>query len=113
MADGDSLKKLYESYYHESEIRIVPGTRGKARWLRRNLSLRRLYHSLFGNYVAEILSRSRGRVLDVGCGTGGFIEELRDLGRDPFGVEPSPEAARLCREKGLAVQEGLFSQSPP
>lgn len=107
---GDFLKKLYESYYHESEVRPPAKTLRRASSLKRNLPLRRLYHVLFGNYVAEILSGSRGRVLDVGCGKGEFMEELKRLGRDPFGVEPNPQAARFCGDKGLPVQEGLFGE---
>ncbi|MBN1106660.1 MAG: class I SAM-dependent methyltransferase [Deltaproteobacteria bacterium] len=107
---GDGLKRLYDSYYSETEFRLPSKIWGWAFSLRRNLLLRRFYHFLFGNYVGEILGRSVGRVLDVGCGKGGFMEELRRLGREPFGVEPSPEAALLCRKKGLPVQEGLFGE---
>lgn len=40
-----------------------------------------------------------GRVLDVGCGTGGFLVELRALGYDTEGVSPAPELTRLARER--------------
>lgn len=41
-----------------------------------------------------------GRVLDVGCGTGYFLEALPpDL--EPWGVDMSETAVRMCRERGL------------
>jgi SAM-dependent methyltransferase len=106
----DSIEKLYRSYYHESELQFARKTWRKTPWIRRNIVLRRLYHSLFGNYRSEILSRSKGRVLDVGCGTGVLLEELRSLGRAPFGVEPDPKAALLCQEKGFSVVRGFFGE---
>lgn len=44
----------------------------------------------------------RGRVLDIGTGTGTNLRLLRDLGYgEVAGLDSSPEAARFCREKGL------------
>lgn len=47
-----------------------------------------------------------GRAIDVGCGSGGNASVLRDLGWDVTGVEHSPVAARLARERGLHVVRG-------
>ena len=48
---------------------------------------------------------SGGRVLDVGCATGTFLEGMRRRGWEVRGVEPSARAAALCRQKlGLEVQ---------
>ena len=45
-------------------------------------------------------------ILDVGCGTGFFLESLRDQ-YQVHGVDPSPVALRVCRERGLdCVTEG-------
>ncbi len=41
-----------------------------------------------------------GAILDVGCGTGYFIESLRDR-YSAWGVDPSPISVRMCRERGL------------
>jgi len=52
---------------------------------------------------------SRGRLLDVGCGSGGFLAEMRSLGWDVRGVEPDPSAVRVARKRwGLDVACGTL-----
>ncbi|MEZ4415146.1 MAG: class I SAM-dependent methyltransferase [Gemmatimonadota bacterium] len=63
--------------------------------------------------VERYRARARGvaaqaqgsRVLDVGCGTGGFLAALGELGWEGIGIERSPDAVRAARAKGLTVQE--------
>lgn len=40
----------------------------------------------------------RGRLLDVGCGSGLFLKHMAALGWEVAGVEPDPDAARIARE---------------
>jgi len=47
-----------------------------------------------------------GRVLDLGCGRGEFLELLRESGRRGVGVESDPALVRACRAKGLQVEHG-------
>lgn len=48
-----------------------------------------------------------GRMLDIGCGSGWFIAQMRDLGWEVKGVEPNTAAADLGRrEKGLNIFSG-------
>lgn len=42
-----------------------------------------------------------GRVLDVGCGTGALIDELKGRADSIRGVDYSPEALRFCARRGL------------
>jgi O-antigen chain-terminating methyltransferase len=44
-------------------------------------------------------------VWDLGCGRGEFLELLRESGIVAQGVESSPDAFHLCKEKGLKVIE--------
>ena len=68
----------------------------------------------FGDVFAEIdrVRRTAGRrVMDVGCGTGIFLEAAREQGWEGVGVEPSAAAADHCRKKGLQVIEAPFRLS--
>lgn len=48
-----------------------------------------------------------GRVLDVGCGSGGrYLDVLKGLGWKTHGVEPSPPAAAAARGKGHEIAQG-------
>ncbi len=63
------------------------------------LGHRRLYASLLDRYCAPAAS---GRVLDAGCGTGGFTQWLRD-GYHPHrlvGMDISEEALARCGRIG-------------
>lgn len=41
----------------------------------------------------------RGRLLDVGCGSGAFLARMRELGWQVWGSEADPEAARSARAR--------------
>jgi len=42
---------------------------------------------------------SKGRLLDVGCGDGGFLSIMRRAGWDVAGIEPDPAAADVARQR--------------
>ncbi|MFP5389260.1 MAG: class I SAM-dependent methyltransferase [Thermoleophilia bacterium] len=52
------------------------------------------------------------RILDAGCGTGGNLQRFADLG-DAVGVDPSADAVRFCKERGLgSVQQAGLESLP-
>ena len=46
-----------------------------------------MWHNIMGEYLSEILERSTGRALDIGCGFGDILEDLTLRGCDAYGVE--------------------------
>ena len=57
-----------------------------------------------------------GRLLDVGCATGDFLAHLASHGWEVQGVETSPHAAQLARERhGIPVHTGRLAEAnlPP
>lgn len=57
----------------------------------------------------ELIGSPPGRVLEVGCGTGGYVAELRRRGIDAFGVDFSPAMVEVARAKVAAL--GLDPQA--
>jgi len=56
-----------------------------------------------GEYAA--LFEGLAPVLDLGCGRGEFLDQLREKGIAARGVEANAAVARSCRERGLDVAE--------
>ena len=52
----------------------------------------------------ELFPRARGPVLDLGCGSGGFLAHLQRSGLPAYGAEARPEMAQRARERGLDVR---------
>ncbi|HEY3762913.1 MAG TPA: class I SAM-dependent methyltransferase [Verrucomicrobiae bacterium] len=50
------------------------------------------------------------RVLDIGCGNGTFLKQMRSLGWEVCGVEPDPQSAAQAQSAGLDVRVGLLQQ---
>ena len=63
---------------------------------------RRTFRTILGR-VSPFLPR--GRILDVGCAAGTFIETARENGYSTDGVEISPDCAARCRGRGFNVAE--------
>ncbi|NMC44930.1 MAG: class I SAM-dependent methyltransferase [candidate division Zixibacteria bacterium] len=64
-----------------------------------------------GSYFAEYrrwprhqrqaIRLARGRVLDIGRGAGRCLPYLKQQGLDGVGIDISPRAIKVCRERGL------------
>lgn len=60
---------------------------------------RRLVTDLLGQVGAH------GRILDLGCGTGGVLQHLGVFGK-AIGLDPAPEAAVYCRRRNVPMVVG-------
>lgn len=56
----------------------------------------------------------KSRVLDVGCGTGAYLNRFSDLGFTPIGIEPAPRMLALARQNnpGVEIIEGIATSLP-
>jgi len=107
------LKKI-EHYFENGYLAhsfSYPMTKSK---LQKNAGL--LISALPG--VAERFARSvawlhfypGGRLLDVGCGNGGFLSRMERLGWKVEGVEIDMEAVAYARSRGLSVRYGTLKE---
>ncbi|HIE26453.1 TPA: class I SAM-dependent methyltransferase [Candidatus Poribacteria bacterium] len=55
----------------------------------------------FGSLIQEALEYVDGKVLDVGCGAGKHALYLQSIGIDVVGLDISPLAVQVCKERGL------------
>ena len=66
-----------------------------------------------GASVLFLHARDRGKLLDVGCGSGRFLAQMQALGWEVFGLEPDTRAARIARNQyDLNVICGIIEQAP-
>lgn len=50
---------------------------------------------------------SKGKILDIGTGTGDFLVVSKDYGWKTTGIEPNEKAKKIAREKGVHFVENL------
>jgi SAM-dependent methyltransferase len=99
----DSIGVYYPADYGPYQPEAITGTGSKKvakNWLRGILGLR-------SRTLPPVLP---GRMLEVGCSTGNYMEEARSAGWDVEGIEFSSDAAAVARSKGFAVHIGAIEQ---
>ena len=78
----------------------------------------RLMGGIFREAADRLDGAGRGtvspRLLDVGCGYGGFVSLMRSRGWDAEGIDPSPATVAAASSKGIPVRTGTLERfSPP
>lgn len=54
-----------------------------------------------------------GRMLEIGCASGTFLDAMSRLGWEVEGIEPSQHASQLARSHGYHVFHGQLESAPP
>lgn len=86
--------------YREKADKSLGSKRVMKDWLRGILGLR-----------SRVLPPVRpGRMLELGCSSGNYMQEARSAGWHVEGIEFSPEAAAVARSKGFSVRVGPIEQ---
>lgn len=112
----EEIWKAYRTYYTHSESRpymewYYPhqyGYLGRVLLRILNKTLRRLQLSAkrYDFYYHGLNNGSPGRLLEIGCGNGGRLLGLQQLGWDIEGHDVDSKAVEYCRTLGLRVQSG-------
>ncbi len=97
------------AYYPEDYLAFYTAIEDEPSWFRR---LDRQY--AVHKRCSQVIRRAgpAGRLLDVGCATGIFLNGMRQRGWHVEGLEPSPHAAAYARQRfGLEVREQSLEES--
>ncbi|MEO9804481.1 MAG: class I SAM-dependent methyltransferase [Reichenbachiella sp.] len=89
---GEELNEYYSAYSYGREQYLSPLTIES-------------YNNLLDEFEKF---RKTGKILDVGCGAGFFLEQAKKRGWTAFGTEYSETAIQLCRDKGINMKEGVL-----
>lgn len=113
MLENARQKKLNAAVYTETPDEVLKKTLGKKATYSTAISEGFNFHDDSADKAFEknrenigklLNARSGEKVLDVGCGRGHFLEDLKDnVGIIPFGVTLSSVEANICKSKGINV----------
>ncbi|GFZ87486.1 hypothetical protein GCM10008018_37120 [Paenibacillus marchantiophytorum] len=69
-------------------------------------------HASFGVLLLDMFSRQKGKLLEIGSGTGEFLWLARDAGWQVTGIEPSAVACEYAKERyDLNLRNELWTES--
>ncbi|MCB9951142.1 MAG: class I SAM-dependent methyltransferase [Planctomycetaceae bacterium] len=89
-----------QPWYLRSFVRSIPGLKSLYRWLSDTRST-----------VLPAAPDEGSRALELGCGTGQFLESLKAVGWNCEGVELVTAAAEQARGRGFEIHEGTLESA--
>jgi len=131
----EDIGKLYKIYFTHSTEDHIPKFARLRKLIRNSILATHLgYTELAGGVSQKMLGRilswvgpikemvefgvrylngqRRGKLLDIGCGSGAFLCKMRELGWDVVGVEFDRQAVKVAREHfGLNIYEGTLEEA--
>lgn len=96
-------EELLPKYYESDDY--ISHTDSKRTWFEK------LYHIIRRKAIRDKVSLieycnvDKGKILDIGTGTGEFLNEARKQNWKTFGIEPNEKAKNSAKDKGLCVAE--------
>jgi 2-polyprenyl-3-methyl-5-hydroxy-6-metoxy-1,4-benzoquinol methylase len=87
------LDECYKNYSYDKAVFVSP------------ITIKRY------NEILDVFEkyRSTGRLLDVGCGVGLFLEVAITRGWEVYGTEYSERAVEICQSKGINMKRGALA----
>lgn len=104
-----SEKKIAE--YYQSENYISHTESGRS-WFEKTYHLVRKHMLKKKLKHINKLHPQKGRLLDIGAGTGSFLWAARANGWDVYGTEPNAQARSLAQRKGIILEPELQNLQP-
>ena len=105
---AESIIKLYEENYTHAD---KPYILSKIETFKLKIILKRLWHQYIRGYHDNLIKSVQGKILDIGCGNGNFLLQVKQKGEEVYGIEINPIDARYCNEIGLKVFCGILEEA--
>jgi len=111
------LARLYETYFtHQVNPNKSPSWGSWKSLLRSSwimlLRATRVSQERFSVATMYLADHKPGKLLDVGCGSGGFLQRMRATGWDVYGIEVDPQAGKIAQDAvGAHVHIGSLAEA--
>jgi len=98
--DEGEIGPYYNADSYVSHTETKQGLINKLYHIIRKRTLQKKYE-----LIVETTGKPAGEIIDIGCGTGAFLEVMKNKGWGVCGLEPDPAARQKAKERGLRVWE--------
>lgn len=102
--DEQSIGEYYKAEAYVSHTDSSKGFINAVYHKVRNITLRQKR-----KLIQQVSGKQTGRLLDVGCGTGAFLNEMQSNGWQVKGLEPDATAVGVCKSK-YGIQPGELKE---